>query len=713
MKTNIYRDKNGIPHIYANSLVEVYWGLGYVHAQDRGMQMLLMRILGKGRLSEQLDSSESSLEIDKFFRKTNWHNNIDDQLNKLTDFERSIMEAYCEGANSAFEISIPWELKLLGYKHEQWLSKDTIILTRMIAYLTLSQSQEEVERLLIEMIKNKVPKEMLEELFPNLLEGLDIDLIQKVVLQKYIIPSELWNIAIPRMMSSNNWVISSWKSVSNKPILANDPHLEINRIPNVWCEVSAVLKDKYILGASIPGIPAFLIGRNPNIAWGVTYAFADSVDSWIEDCKDGFYKKNDEWRKFHIRTEIIKRKNKQDYEAIFFENEHGVLDGNPNIEGYYLSTKWAATESGIRSFKNFLKMWDAKTVEEGMDYLGQVESYWNWVLADDQDNIGYQMSGLIPKREEGLKGFIPLPGWIEKNDWQGFESHLELPRVLNPPKGYFATANNDLNQYGKCKPITMPMGSYRADRISQRLSEREIFSEEDMFQIQSDLYSIQAEKFMEIIRPLLPKSEQGIILNNWNCEYTEDSKGAYLFEKFYSGLLKQVFGTNVMGENVIDFFASEIGVFIDFYQNFDRILLSEKSLWFNGKTREEIYKSVLEKTITVPVKTWGEGRKLFMVNILFNEKLPKFFGFDIGPIPIKGGRATINQGQIYKSSNRVTTFAPSYRFVTDLSKHEIHTNLVGGPTDRRFSIWYSHDLDNWLNGKYKKIEPNPKKKLAF
>jgi len=96
-----------------------------------------------------------------------------------------------------------------------------------------------------------------------------------------------------------------------------------------------------------------------------------------------------------------------------------------------------------------------------------------------------------------------------------------------------------------------------------------------------------------------------------------------------------------------------------------------------------------------------------MAHLLFGGKLPKFLGFDKGPIPGRGSRATVYQGQIYNSAGRVTTFFPSFRIISDLAETRCHTNLAGGPSDRRFSKWYVSDLDNWINGKYKVVSPDP------
>jgi len=715
IKENIYRDKYGIPHIKRKTKEDLFWGQGYVHAIDRGMQMILMRTLGQGRASELLDSSDEMVGVDKFFRKMNWAGYTAEELEKLPEEIKIYLTAYCNGVNEAFSKQFPWELKLLGVKFEPWKIEDIIQISRMIGYLTLSQSQGEIERLFIEMVQAGINREKLEELFPGILGELDIELVKNVVLNERIVPNyQLWNIAVPRMMASNNWVLSGKKTVSGKAMLANDPHLEVNRLPNVWYELFFEQEDRFVYGATMPGVPGIFIGRSNDLSWGATYSFMDAEDSWIEKCKDDkFYREDSGWCPFQSRKEIIKRKSKEPIEVIINENDHGVLDGDPSVEGLYLATKWASSKSGAVTIINIFKLLDARTVEEGMNCLGKVESSWNFVLADNKGNIGYQMSGLMPKRRDGVSGFIPLPGWNKKNDWNGFESFENLPRVINPNDGFFVTANNDLNKYGNVKPINMPMGHYRSERITQLLNEDKKFSVEDIFQMHMDVYSIQAETFMKILKPLLPDTENGKILIDWDRQYNPESEGAYLFEEFYKELYREVFGKNNMGIEVIDFLKQETGTFTDFYLNFDKILLMETSSWFNGQTREDIYKRSLEKILKIKPKKWGDVQKVILKHLIFGGKLPVFLGFDRGPITIIGGRATIHQGQIYRSANRETTFAPGFRFVMDFAKEEFFSAMIGGPSERRFSKWYVSGLKDWIKGKYKMLKLNPERKIKF
>ncbi|WDP91649.1 MAG: penicillin acylase family protein [Desulfobacter sp.] len=713
---SIQRDHNGIPRIKGNTMADIFWGQGYAHAKDRGLQMLLMRILGQGRGCEFLDSGDEMLAIDTFFRKMNWGRDLFAQTRKLSPAHRDWIGAYCDGANAAFLEKLPWELKLLGYRHEPWRPEHSLLLSRMMGYLTLAQSQGEMERLFVEMVQAGISRDKLEDLFPGLLDGLDIQLLKKVSLGDRIVePPALWNRALPRMMASNNWVVAGSKTASGKPILCNDPHLEINRLPNVWYELVMEAQGRYNMGASMPGMPGVLAGRSGELAWGVTYAFIDSIDSWIENCRDGKYYREDrdQWIPFDQRTEVIERKKKEPKKIIFYENGHGVLDGDPNQEGCYLATRWAAADSGGDSLSALFGLWDADTVETAMDSVRRVETGWSFVLADTSGSIGFQMTGKVPKRNHGTRGFIPLPGWKAENDWQGFIDPDDLPRKLNPSKGFFSTANQNLNAYGKAAPITVCMGAYRSERIDRLLEGRTQLTREEMYAIHGDLYSIQAEQFMAVIRPLLPETPQGDILKAWDLCYDKNSKGAFLFERIYARLYKSVFGENGFGIAAMDYLSRETGIFIDFYDNFDRILLTEASPWFNGRSREDIFKAAIDDALDTKPRRWGRGRRFPLSHILFGGKLPGFLGFDRGPVTGIGGRATIHQGQIYKSAGRTTTFMPSIRMVSDLAEPDLYSNMPGGPSDRRFSKWYVSDLGNWLKGRYKKLSPDPAAKHPF
>lgn len=692
----------GVFRVSAQSEKDGFYGLGYCHAMDRGIQMMMMKILGRGMASQYLKASDEMLEIDIFFRKQGWTSHLEIEKHTFTEEESSKLQAYCDGANAYFSSKKAWELhRLLGFKEFHWSIEDILLLSKMSGYLTLAQSQAEIEHLFVQLVQEGVPKSCLNNIFPGILGDYDEKLLARVKLADSIVPDAVkWNSLLQPLMASNNWVLSGEKTMSGQAMLANDPHLEINRLPAFWYETFIEINDTYTCGATVPGIPSILIGRNQDLAFGVTYAFMDATDSWVETCKEGQYLKDGEWHDFEKRKEVIHRKNKDDKVLVFYENDHGVLEGDPFEEGQYLARKWSGRNGGAQSIKSGIAMWRARTVRQGMALLGKLEIAMNWVLADAEGNIGYQMSGLFPKRSEGDSGFVPLDGSNSKYDWQGYHDPSDLPSLFNPPEGYIVTANNDLSKFGNINPHTITMGPYRADRIKQILKGKDKHSVEDMQKMHYDVYSLQAEKFMQLILPHLPKTENGEILKKWDLCYDKNSKGAYLFEMIYQALYEKVFG-KVLGKEVIGFIQNETGIFTDFYQNFDNVLLDKSSFMYGEESQKQIFKSAIEAGLSKEAKTWGEYNSIVQNHIIFGGQLPSFLGFDKGPFPLMGNRATIHQGQVYRSANRDTSFAPSYRMIADFSQKGIHTNLPGGPSDRRMSKWYWSDFINSQEGKYK------------
>jgi penicillin amidase len=709
----IKRDAHGIPHVYAQTEADLYRGIGYCHGVDRGMQLLLTRIVAEGRASELLQANDETLRMDAFFRRQNLRAGATDEIAKLDERGRLLALAYCEGVTRALNERPPWELKLAGYRPAPWTVEDLVLLTRATGFLGLAQSQGDMERLLVEMAHAGVSRAHLEELFPGQLGLLDLALVGRVTLGDRLVPEELrWTNVLPRAVASNNWAIAPRKTAKGQAIFANDPHLEVNRLPNVWYEIVVELAERYWLGATIPGIPCLLIGRNNDVAWGATYTFLDGIDSWIEDCRDGRHRRvkkgRDRWVPFSVRSEVIRRKRKPDVTLTFYENEHGVLDGDPHTPGLYLATRWASgSETGAASLASSFDMLRATDATSAMALLGKVETAFNWVVADRHGNIGYQMSGRMPVRREGWSGLVPVPGWESANDWQGIVPPEDLPRSLNPESGYITTANQDLNHLGKVAPINLPMGPYRAERIDALLAARDDWTAADAEVMQMDVTSLHAERFMAVLRPLLPATPAAAdILRTWDCRYDFPSVGATLFERFYRGLVREVFGA-ICGADVIRHVMGETAILADFYYNLDRVLLAEESIWFGGEPRDAIYARVLARSLDGPLTTWGSEQRVLMKHLLFGGRFPAWLGFDHGPVPLRGNRATIHQGQVYRSGGRVTSFAPSYRMVTDLGAPTIRTCIAGGPSDRRFSPWYTSGMLDWITGRFKTLTHGP------
>lgn len=712
----IVRHEHGVPHVRASSEADLYRGLGFCHGTDRALPTLLLRILGQGRASEILDPSEELLRTDRFFRSLNLVAGARDELARARRADQLRFEAYCDGLNRALRRRVPWELRWLGYAPEPWLPEHSVLVSRILGFVSLAQSQGEMERLFLDLVQSGVPKVLLEEIFPARLDEEEYGRLRRIVLGERPFPDALRaRPLVPQAVASNNWVIAPGRTATGHAILANDPHLETNRLPAVWYEAVLELGDRFCIAATMPGLPGPILGRTNDVAWGATYTFMDATDSWIEDCRDGSYRRvadgRDVWIPFRRRVEVVRRKGKAPVEIVFHENDHGVLEGDPEVPGLYLATRWASgSETGARSLAGTFDMVWAANVEDGRAALGRIETAWNWVLADRHGNIAYQMSGLMPLRPSGWNGFAPRPGWDPENDWHGFVAPEDLPRSLNPECGFIVTANDDLNHLGRCAPINLPMGSYRAERIAAVLAQGKSWTVEDVGHLQMDDYSLHAERLLGVLGPLLADGRAGELLREWDCRYDAGSRAATLFEDLYRELLVEVFGSRIGAERM-RYLLDETGIVADFYACFDRVLLDPGSAWFADEPRERVFARVARRVLeradaSGPPARWGDRQQIMMRHLLLGGRLPTWAGFDVGPIALPGNRATVRQGQVYRSGGRQTSFAPSYRLVTDLGEASARTALAGGPSDRRFSRWYVSGLDDWRAGRFKTLRPS-------
>ena len=131
----IVRDRYGVPHIYAGSVEDAYFGLGFVHAQDRLWQMEMNRRIGSGRLSEVLGAA--TLDADKFLRTLGVHRVAEATLKALSPKARSQLDAYAAGVNAFLAQRsgpLPPEFLLTGVKPEPWQSADSVAWIKMMAW---------------------------------------------------------------------------------------------------------------------------------------------------------------------------------------------------------------------------------------------------------------------------------------------------------------------------------------------------------------------------------------------------------------------------------------------------------------------------------------------------------------------------------------------------------------------------------------------------
>jgi len=529
-KVTVYRDKAGIPHIYADSPEDLFLSQGYVHAQDRFFEMDFRRHVTAGRLSEMFGSA--TLTTDRVIRTMGWRRVAEKELPLLDERTRRYLDAYADGVNAWMKRNDGFadrslEYVLLratspDYRPEPWKPADSLAWLKAMAWDLRSNVTDEIGRALA---ASRLPRGRVEQLWPDY----PYETHQPIVTRGSVgeggfrqdeepktvepepsgvapatgaltraaeairaVPSLMGDPAGGSGIGSNSWVVGGRHTESGKPLLANDPHLGPG-MPSVWyqaglhCRVKSPECPFDVTGFTFSGVPGVVIGRNDKIAWGFTNLGPDVADLYLERIKDDSYLLMGEWKPMTTRTETIKVAGGADVRLTVRDTIHGPIisdvmenakDTLPGMDAVFqekadaVALKWTALEPGRTADAIFA----LNTAQDWQEFRAAASRFevpaQNLIYADTAGNIGYQAPGRIPVRTRG-DGTWPVPGWTGEYAWQATVPFNELPSLYNPPEGYIVTANNAVinpNRYPYNLTKDWAYG-YRSQRILQRLRE--------------------------------------------------------------------------------------------------------------------------------------------------------------------------------------------------------------------------------------------------
>lgn len=563
----ITRDQNGVPHIEASSMDDVFSGLGFAHAQDRLWQMEVSRMAAQGRLSEMF--GETTVDTDIWLRSMGIYEASQASYEALPSAGQDALKAYAAGINAwigregrAFASKLPPEFVILGHSPEIWEPAHTIGVIKMMSITLGANSRFEVFRLSFARIG--LTAEEIDDLLPpgpgdnppplpdlTRLLGLESGPLEIADDKKADIgPLELHDDA--RHGASNNWVISGDRTTTGQPLLANDPHLSL-AAPSIWYLAHLRISDESgsqnLVGATLAGAPIVLLGRNDHIAWGFTNTASDVQDIFVEkinpDNKNE-YLTPDGWKPFGSQRETIAVRGGD--ETVFDRRwtRHGpVLPTDYRNIGDYLpaetvaSFQWVALAKDDTTLMSGINLWDATTVSEFqeamVDYVTPMQSM---VVADMSGNIGLIAPGRVPIRdpENLVMGRAPVPGWDSRYDWQGMIPFDRLPRQTNPPAGAIGTANAKI--VGPDYPYFLTFDweePWRQDRIDKLIvDDRQPQSPDMSRSTQADVFSSAFAAIGPTMIGLIEGKkdvdpETMALLKNWDYTMVRDSAAPLIF----------------------------------------------------------------------------------------------------------------------------------------------------------------------------------------
>jgi penicillin amidase len=500
----VARDHFGIPTITAKSKSDALFALGFVHAQDRLWQMELQRRAGQGRLAEVLGAS--ALPIDKFTRTLGIYRLAEAGESAFDTDTKSALDAYVAGINAFLatrDSTLPPEFVALRYKPDPWRVADVLVWGRLEA-LQLSYNWR--DELLRARVAETVPPDMVADLWPDypasqpVTIGLSSRMMDRMLAA---IPGPI----LPRL-ASNEWVISGSRTLSGKPLLANDPHLDF-QAPILWYLVSISAPGLEVTGASVPGVPLVLLGHNQRIAWGMTTTTSDTEDLFVEKAEGDGYATPTGPQPFETRTETVKVRGQPDVPLTIRATRHGPVISDligAEAENKILALSASALQPGDRTAQAIMKVERAANWQDFTDAMKDFGApQQNVSYADIDGHIGLVIPGLVPIRKSG-DGTVPHPGWTGEYDWTGWVPFDALPKTFDPPSGVIANANNKpiSPSYSYFLAASWPEG-YRAQRILDLLGNRTGLTPADMSAMQMDELSLMALD----LKPLLLRTKAG------------------------------------------------------------------------------------------------------------------------------------------------------------------------------------------------------------
>lgn len=718
-EVTVTTDDRGVPHIKASSDHDLYVAQGYIQAQNRIVQMELSRRQASGTLSEIV--GESFIERDKFFRTLGLRRAAEASYDHYSEYSKQVLQWFADGVNAYIDEAIennrlPVEFVILGTKPEKWTPIDSLTIGKYMAhdlgghwgrqafnYYALQQFSEEKAY----------------ELFPQYPKG-RMTIIQDEEIEKIDVAKSFEQAVIPHAFNgSNNWVVSGEKTKSGKPLLADDPHLGL-ATPSIWLQMHLETDDMNVSGVIFAGVPGIILGHNDNIAWGVTNTGPDVQQLYIEKRNpnnEHEFLFEGKWEKATVIDEPIKVKDGETIDYQVIETRHGPIISEFAYESgkdTVLSLRWTALEPTTELEAileiNRAKNWDE--FEKGLEkFLVPTQ---NFVFASKDGMIAYKANGKIPIYENSDDALLPLPGWEAKYEWKDFIPFSELPKVINPEKGFIATANNkvagDEYPYHISNVWAQP---YRYERIAEVLESRDDFTLEDMQALQMDTMNLRGREFV----PMFIEAMQNVELNdlqsqaleelkNWNFKDDADLPQPLIFHHWFQEIENILYAD--IPESMMRLFGAR-GQTTD--ELLRKALNGEKSVWVEDSGGlEKVLTDSLAETIKkladeygddVKKWKWGDYHKVQFYHPLSsaNSILAYFFNRE-KPIPVGGSHVTLMEAGYDKETGEVNHGA-SWRFVIDMANPEVGYHIVGPGQDGHFkSKWYHDQMPDWVDGTY-------------
>ena len=766
-------DGYGVPHVYAAGVEDAWLAAGALHARERLWQMELYRRAAYGRLSEVLGAE--TLPLDKRFLTLGLRAAAEAEWQAAPAAVKVALTRYAEGVNGQQMRAVgrlrPLEFQILGFDPAPWTPVDSLAVGRLLAWRLAENHQAELTRAALSARFGIVDTQRLAGAYPanaptvlgppasaasgpTREAGPTVSAANGPTANAVSGPPEgpdwprgfEWLRPGARRGGSNNFVVSGTRTATGRPILGNDPHLQIE-FPGVWYEMHLVAAGLDVIGVSIPGTPFVVLGHNGRIAWGMTNTGADVQDLFVErlDLERRRYHYQGQWLPLEIARYDIPVRGRAGEPFEIWRTRHGPVFAEVGLDWDTAPAWLSPTTERKGERRAFTLRWDITGEMAGAfealdratnwsDFLAAVERFsapsQNFVFADVDGNIGYAMSGRLPIRASG-NGTMPPDGSSGTGEWVGSVRPSTLPRAFNPPGGFVASANNEVDR-GWNGLVTRDWAApFRATRLNRALATNDKLSLHGANMIQNDVVSMAAERVLEGVEAAIAAGRASGAsdvalraleqLRVWDRRIDGRPEAA-LYEAFEDALWRRTF---------ID--EMDVPLFEKFYEwagaerpaGLYAVVDDVNDRWFDDigtierrETRHDIYVLAARDAVERLERELGRQEKWDWTTLhaatfthpLGGVAFPLRWLFDRGPSAVPGDIYTV----LRVSYNRLRPFRawelPSWRQVFDVGKWDDSTVVLPtGQSGHPLSPYYFDQNELWRQGQ---TRPQPYSRAA-
>jgi penicillin amidase len=723
-----------MPYIYAANMDDLFLAQGFVTAQDRLFQMELTKLFASGRISEL--AGEKARDLDIRMRTLGFHRNARQHARLLDDKTQRFFQKYVDGVNAFIETRPQehhLEFKLAGLRPSTWSNADSLTILYFMGWNSAGNIRSEI---IAQMLVEKLGSTKAAEIFPLNINPEDEPRGGSARQKSVFAAARLGAVfdekllahlnAVSLRLGSNNWAVDGKFSSGGKPILANDPHLETTLLPGPLYPCGLITPQFRAIGVNIPGMAGMPIGRTAHIAMGVTNAYGDTQDLYVETLdpdNPGHYLEGDRSIPFEVIEEIIRIKDNSAADGYRTEKIKirrtrrgpvisGVMPGLQTDK--VISMRWSSFEA-MASSVGFERLMECHTISEARQALKDVNQVaLNYVVADSRGNIGWYTTGKLPIRSQG-ESLVPYVVRDSQDNWTGWIPWQEMPHTINPTRGWLGTCNHMTVDRDYPYYYASPAASsYRYRRLMELMDTPAKKTVSDHWAFQRDTLNLMAQQIAPIMAQALAAhadtQKLSQILSAWNFSDDPDSVAPTIFQTVYREFALLVY-SDELGDELARKMLDE---WYFWQERLQKMVLEGEPAWFDNvqtpdrrETRDDLFHQAGLKAIQyLSAKLgdnpdnwqWGKLHRHDFLSPIRRSGVGKDF-LGGGSHPAAGSGETLYRGIYDFNAPFKITISASLRMVVDMADPDkILAVLPGGVSGRQFDPLTTDQVAPYMNG---------------